>query len=338
MTTVRLGQVGTGTWGRVMLDAWSDHDLAQVIAVCDVDGDRARDVAAQYDIGAYYDNLEEFLQHPGLEAVGVATPDFAHREPVVRALEAGFHVLVQKPMASTVEDCQAMVAAQKRSGKHLMVDFQHRWGIGFASAYQAARASSFGRVVHGHIRMSNSRQVPLGQLAWSGQSNVLWFLGTHTADLARYIVGSEVVSVFSVSQYGVLRAAGVDTPDFFQTTLQFANGASIQMENSWIMPTGSFPAIEMKLDLYGEHESVRVQMYPNNIIVKSTADALEMPTDARFAITARGVSIRYFVEQLSKGEVPLVNGYDGLMNTAILVAIERSVAEGRVVQLSEVLS
>jgi predicted dehydrogenase len=338
MRQLVFGQIGVGTWGQVMLDAIGAHPGARVDAVFDVDGVRAKTVAEKYGIGAHYSSLEPFLTHPGIEAVGVATPDFAHREPVVRSLAAGKHVLVQKPMATTVEDAKAIVAAQKESGQHLMVDFQHRWGIGFAEARAAARAPSFGPVVHGFVRMSNYQKVPMQNLSWARNSSVLWFLGTHTADLARYIVGSEVQSVFAVSRRNVLRARGVDTPDFFQSVLQFENGVSMLMENSWVLPEGEFIGLEMKLDLYGANECVRVNQVPANVIVKSTKDKLELPLGARSAVTARGVSIRHFVDTVLAGQAPSVTAHDGLMNTAILVAIERSVAEGRVVDLKEVLA
>jgi predicted dehydrogenase len=337
MSKVRLGQIGVGTWGQVMLTAWTPNPKADVQAVCDVDGDRAKEIAEKYGISTYYDNVADLLAHPGLDAVGVATPDFAHREAVVAALDARKHVLVQKPMATTVDDCKAMVAAQKRSGCHLMIDYQHRWGIGFAEARKAVSSDSFGRVIHGRIRMSNTQRIPLDMLAWSGDSNVLWFLGTHTVDLLRYVIGSEVTRVFGTSKYGVLQAQGKNTPDYFQTMLEFENGVSIQMENSWVMPKGHFAGIELSMELYGANESVSVNQSPNNVITKATEAGMELPLDARSAVMARGKSIDHFIDALSEGFEPSVGANDGLMNTAVLVAIEKSVAEGRPVDISEVL-
>lgn len=337
MERVKLGVVGVGTWGQVMLGAWSAHPEAEVVAVCDLDRERARAAARRYQIEAAYDDLEQFLDHPGLQAVGVATPDFAHREPVVRSLLAGKHVLVQKPMATTVEDCRAMLAAQAESGCYLMVDFQHRWGVGFAEARNTVASSSFGPVVHGHIRMSNSQRLPLQQLGWAAYTTVLWFLGAHTVDLLRYILGSEVRSVYAVSSKRVLRNKGLDTPDFYQTTLQFENGACIQMENSWVLPEGDHVGIELTMSLYGANECLRVNQTPNNVIVKSTRDGLEIPLAARSVILARGVSLHHFIDCIAQGKSPSVTGYDGLMNTAVLAAIEKSVSEGRSVYLREVL-
>lgn len=337
MNEVGLGQIGVGTWGQVMLNSWSKHPKARILAVCDADGDRARKIAQEFGIDAYYDNVEELLRHPGIDAVGVATPDYAHREGVVRALEAGKHVLVQKPMATTVDDAKAMVEAEQASGRYLMVDFQHRWGIGFAEARKAVESDSFGQVVHGHIRMSNSQRVPLQMLSWASQSSVLWFLGTHTLDLLRFVLGSEVKRVFGVSRRGVLASRGVDTPDFFQVTLEFENGACIQMENSWVLPEGEVAVIELNMELYGANECVRVHQAPNNVIQKTTKGGLEVPLGARSAVMARGTSLHYFIDCVASGTRPSITGHDGLMNTAALVAIEKSIAEGRPVDVAEVL-
>lgn len=337
MNEVGLGQIGVGTWGQVMLTNWAKHDRARLRAVCDADGDRAKEIAQQFGIDAYYDNVEELLRHPGIDAVGVATPDYAHREGVVLALEAGKHVLVQKPMATTVEDAKAMVAAEQSSGRYLMVDYQHRWGIGFAEARAAVESEHFGPVVHGHIRMSNSQRVPTQMLAWANRSNVLWFLGTHTLDLLRFVLQSEVTRVFAVSRHGVLASRGVDTPDFFQATLEFENGACIQMENSWVLPEGEVAVIELNMELYGANECVRVNQAPNNVIQKTTKSGLEVPLGARSAVMARGTSLHYFIDCVASDTRPSITAHDGLMNTAILVAIEKSVAEGRPIELAEVL-
>lgn len=337
MTQVGLGQIGCGTWGQVMLTAYSGHEQAQIRAVCDVNGDLARQVADTFGAEAWYDNIGDLLKHPGIDAVGVATPDYAHREAVVAALDAGKHVLVQKPFATTVDDCKAMVEAEERSGRYLMIDFQHRWGIGFAEARAAVESDTFGKVVHGHIRMSNSQRVPTQMLSWSGQSSVLWFLGTHTLDLLRYIIGSEVERVYAVSRRGVLESRGITTPDFFQSTLEFENGACIQMENSWVLPEGEIALIELNMDLYGANECVRVNQAPFNVIQTTTKDGLVVPVNARSAVMARGRSIVSFLDCVASGTKPSINGNDGLMNTATLVAIEKSIAEGRPVELAEVL-
>lgn len=336
--TVKAAIIGTGTWGQVMIAAWRDNPLVEVVAVCDINAEQARKVAEENGIRGVYDDVDALLESEEIDAVGVATPDFAHRDPVIKALQSGKHVLVQKPMATTVADCQAMVKAQEESGRYLMVDFQHRWGIGMREAHLAVQSPSFGRPVHGRIRMSNSQKLPLEGLRWSANSNVLWFIGTHTLDLLRFVMQSEPVQVFAASESNVLSSKGVTTPDFFQTMIQFENGVWVQMENSWVMPYGEVDLIDLSMDIFGADEAVRVQQSPSNLIVKSTKTGVEVPNGARASALGRNLSINYFIDCVATSTPPQITAHDGLMNTATLVAIEKSVAEGRPVTLSEVLS
>lgn len=336
--TVKTAIIGAGRWGQVMIDAWQKNPNVSIEAVCDLNEDQAKRVAGQYNIGKAYSDIAEMFQSTEIDAVGIATPDFAHRDPVVTSLEHGKHVLVQKPMATNVQDCQAMVKAQEASGAYLMVDFQHRWGIGHREAKIAVNSDSFGKPVHGRIRMSNKQSVPLEMLSWSGQSNVLWFIGTHTLDLLRYILGAEPVRVFAASESNILRAKGPETEDFFQSMIQFDNGAWIQMENSWVLPAGGAMTNETDLIIYGANESVEVKQSPTNLVVKSTETGTEIPDGARADITARHVSINHFIDCIREGVAPSVTGFDGLMNTAALVAIEKSARTGQPVLIEEVLS
>lgn len=335
---VKTAIIGAGRWGQVMIAAWQKNPNVSIEAVCDLNGDQAQTVADKHNIPRSFSDIDEMFRTADIDAVGIATPDFAHRDPVVISLEHGKHVLVQKPMATNVADCQAMVKAQESSGAHLMVDFQHRWGIGYREARVAVSQESFGNPVHGRIRMSNKQSVPLEMLSWSGQSNVLWFIGTHTLDLLRYILGSEPVKVFAASESNILRAKGPDTEDFFQSMIQFDNGAWIQMENSWVLPAGGSSTNETDMIIYGANESVEVKQSPTDLVVKSTEVGTEVPDGARADITARHVSINHFIDCIREGVAPSVTGYDGLMNTATLVAIEKSAKTGQPVLIEEVLS
>lgn len=336
-TAVRTALIGAGTWGEVMLGAWDANPTATTLAVCDLDGDRAAKAAAKFGIEKVYTDLETMLETEDIDAVGIATPDFAHRDPVIACLQRDTHVLVQKPLATTVADAQAIVAAEKASNAHLMVDYQHRWGVGFREAKRIVGSPTYGAPVHGRIRMSNQRRIPLETLRWSGQSNVLWFIGTHTLDLLRHVMASEPIRVVAAAEYGVLRDNGADTPDFFQPMIQFDNGAWIQMENSWVLPNGDVDSIEMSMDLYGSNETLRVKSSPSELIVHATQQTSQVPAGSRGTIMGRNLSIDHFIEAVRTGQEPSVTAHDGLMNTAALVAIERSVAEGRIVELAEVL-
>jgi len=115
MKQVRMAVIGVGMWGTVHIRAYSQHASAEIVAVCDLDETRARETAKQWHIPAWYTSVDEMLANEKLDAVSVATPDTAHTDIVVRCANAGVHVLCEKPMATTVEECETMLAAAKEN-------------------------------------------------------------------------------------------------------------------------------------------------------------------------------------------------------------------------------
>ncbi|RLT58382.1 MAG: hypothetical protein DWI71_03025 [Chloroflexi bacterium] len=125
---LRIAVVGTGLLGERHARFWGQQDDVDLVGLIDLDIQRAAN-AAERLAGAFgiprppvFTSLDGLLESSGADAVSVATPDFAHRDPVVRALEAGLHVLVEKPLAMTTDDAKAMTDAARRAGRSLMVN------------------------------------------------------------------------------------------------------------------------------------------------------------------------------------------------------------------------
>ncbi len=272
------------------------------------------------------------LKRTDIQAVGVATPDHAHRVPVIAALQAGKHVLVEKPLALTVEECRQMIKASKDAGKFLMVDFHSRWVPPFHAVWEAVSSGELGTPVHGIIRLSDTMYVPREMLSWASRTTVLWFLACHCVDLLRWFMKSEVVRVDARSTKKVLKQKfGVDTPDFYFTLLEFDNGATIFMQNSWILQDGEPVIFDFAVELYGSDGSIRASAAQNQSVVKCSSQKISYP-DVFVAphIQGRDVggaiqAIEYFVSCVMEGKQPSVTGEDGLRATQVLVAIEKSI-------------
>ena len=108
---VRFGLIGTGLWGQVHAEIYSTHPFAELAAVCDSDPTRANRVAKKYGAGKIFSDYRKMVKDPGIDAVAVVTPDFAHREPIVAAARAGKHILTEKPLATTLEDAETVAEA-----------------------------------------------------------------------------------------------------------------------------------------------------------------------------------------------------------------------------------
>jgi predicted dehydrogenase len=225
------------------------------------------------------------------------------------------------------------VDAAERSGVKLMVDFHNRWSPPFNTLKRGAAAGDLGEPLLVNARLSNTIWVPTEMLRWAGRSATIWFTGSHVIDLTRWIVGSEVTRVYSVSRSTALAARGIDTPDFFATTLEFVNGAVAMIENCWVLPNSESSVVDFKFRLVGTKGSASVNTTHNRVFEMFTEratlpDVLAMPQvfdeQRGFALA----SIRHFADCVVHDRQPLVTGNDGIANTAIICAALESAQSG----------
>jgi predicted dehydrogenase len=336
--TVAVGIVGAGIWGRNHALALGSHPRARLVMICDRDEDRARGAGERFGC-AWTTSLEE-LAESGVEAVSIATPDHLHRDPAVRMLRAGKHVLVEKPLATSVADAGLIVAAAEEAGVHLMVDFHARWHPLFMSARGYVERGELGPPVMAYARLSDTIHVPTEMLPWSRHSGPEWFLFPHTMDVVRWLFGREPVEVYAKGYRGVLGSMGIDCWDAIQAMVEFQGGAFCTFETSWIVPASYTNVVDNRLSLYGEKGGLEIRNEPN---LWAFTDRFHTPFSSE-SVTRYGKAwgfqyepIRYFVDCLADGVRPEVTGRDGLMVTAMIEATLRSLAERRPVTIAEVM-
>ncbi len=336
--TKGFGVIGTGLWGEYHALTYATYPGATLAAVCDIDADRAAQVAKTYGAQHWYTDYHELLADPAVDAVTVATPDYLHTEVGVAVAEAGKDLLMEKPLALTVEDCQTLIDAADEAGIKLMVDFHNRWSPPFNMLKQRVKEGELGDPVLINARLNNTIFVPTEMLRWAGRSATIWFTGSHLIDLVTWLIASSVTRVYSVSRARVLAERGIETPDFFETTLEFANGAVAFVENCWILPNSEPNVVDFKMRLVGTVGSASVDTTHNRTLACYTdrvtyPDALGLPQvfgqQKGFAVE----SIKYFADCVIKDEAPMVTGHDGLVNTQIICAALKSAEIGQPVTL-----
>jgi predicted dehydrogenase len=206
MKPVRVGVIGVGAWGEKHARVYSALDEAQLVGLHDPDSSRAREVAGGHGC-RWFDSLEELLRE--CEAVTVATPTVAHREVVERAVGAGCHVLVEKPMAATVEEAEAMRQAAARAGTRLQVGHVERFNPAMLAALPHLTSPRF---VEGHrLALFQPRSLDI---------DVVFDLMIHDIDLVLARIGEPPAQVSAVG-VAVLSA----NEDIANARLEFANGA-----------------------------------------------------------------------------------------------------------------
>lgn len=330
--------VGAGVFGERHAQAYSRHHAAELVAVCDLDLERAERVAARYGARYATDDLDRVLADPAVHAVSVATPDHAHREVAVACARAGKHMLVEKPLATTVEDAEAIVAAAREAGVTLMVDFHNRVSPPMLQARDAIRRGDLGQPRYIYARLSNTTFVPTEMLRWSSRSSALWFLASHMVDLVRWMLDDEPARVFAVRRDGVLRSMGVDTADFHVATVEFRSGAVAVFEHAWILPRSHPTVKDLKLEILGSAGSLNVDGSHNRGLEiygaeRATWPDLLAPPVGEHLTGFVLDSIAYFVDAVTKGAPVIATGEDGVAVTRILCAIEESAASGLPVEL-----
>ena len=340
MKQVRMGVIGAGIWGTAHLQAYAQHASAELVAVCDLDEGRARAAAERFGATGVFTCAEKMLAEADLDAVSVATPDAAHADLAIACAKAGKHVMCEKPLATTVEECEAMIAAAAEAGVHLMVDWHNRWNPPYAEAQRSIAAGELGEIRYIYYRLSDTLYVPTQMLPWAADSSVMLFLGSHALDTTCWFMQAVPERLTCRRQEGVLKAMGIDTPDLYLTVLDFPNGATAVVENSWILPQSSPAMIDHRVEIIGTKGAIYLNPQHCGPIAKYTQTTPAGYPDASLPdmfvtpeVHGRQVgfaveSIYHFVECIRDGRTPITSGEDGLLNTRLILAAEASADQG----------
>jgi UDP-N-acetyl-2-amino-2-deoxyglucuronate dehydrogenase len=357
VTPVRVGLIGCGKVATVHAAALRGIAEAELAAVCDVSAERARAFADRYGVRGYTD-VGAMLREGGVEAVVIGTPHPLHAEPAVRAAEAGVHVLVEKPMAATLADCDAMLAAANRAGVLLGAISQRRFFEPVRRVKEAIDGGKIGRPALGVFTMYSWREPAYYQSdPWRGRwdtegGGVLVNQSPHQLDLLLWFMGP----VAEVSGYWAnVNHPGVEVDDTAVAALRFRNGGL----GAIVTSVAQRPGIDTKVHVHGTSgASVGVETDRGATFIAGVTAIAEPPLNdvwtipgeehllaafqaedrARFAqidatVHYHALQIRDFLRAVREGRPPLVTGEDGRAVVELFTAIYRSNREGRPVRL-----
>jgi predicted dehydrogenase len=337
MDAKRFAVIGAGGWGSRHLSTYADHPLAELVAICDTNPDVLRAAGEEFGVDARYTDHAEMLEGEELDAVSIATPDFAHTDLAVAAVRSGVDVLIEKPLATTLQDCDAIGSALEENPVRFMVDFHNRWNPGMVKFRKAIEKGEVGQVQSVYYRLSDNISVPTGMLPWAASSSVNWFLASHCLDTLMWLLGDAVAEVYTVRRRGVLEAMGVDTADSYHSIITFAGGATAVLENSWIL-ADTHPLIDFKIQLVGTGSTLNFDGRPH-LVEQFGATRAEWPDvlvcpEVHGSPRGFGVdSIRHFIDCVLQGREPLCGFAEGRRVTEAVLAMERSADRGEAVRI-----
>jgi predicted dehydrogenase len=339
MRQIGVGLIGCGVWGEVHARTYAASPYVKLIGVCDRDIKRAQGFMEKYGAETSFAEWSDLLARPDIEGVSIATPDFAHSEIVLAAMEAGKKVLVEKPLATTVKECREIIKARDKHNALLMVDFHNRWNIPFVHIRNMVESGEIGDLIMINFRLNDTLYVPTKMLSWADKSSPAHFLGSHLIDLIRWLTGAEIQRVFSVSRSIVLKSIGIDTPDFFQTILELSNGGTAVIENCWILSESSPSIYELKGEFVGTKGCTYANISHNRVVEKFTSQGAQLP-DVLGSPDLYGkpvgfctASIEHFIDCIINDKTPLVTAEDGLKVAQVIQAMLESARSGKAVKL-----
>lgn len=351
-TPLRIGVIGAGaiaTLGHI--PGFQKLPDVQVAAICDTNVTRAQNVAIKFDIPDVYEDYHDLLADASLDAITVAVPNALHAPVTLAALEAGKHVLCEKPLATTVADGQAMVEAAERADRLLALNMHQRMRPEMIVLRNAVAAGRLGKMGYTKARWFRRSGIP-GFGSWFTRrelagGGVLMDIGVHMLDLAMWLLGfPKVVAVRGETQtihgsrgrglgrWGVDHVAGgtFDVEDFAATHLRLADGGLVTVEVSWAL----YGRDEERVQLLGDEGGADVfaTVYGQATPLRLFRDEGGMPADIiPMVLPLPGSewdrSMARFVGALREGAEPVANGREALRVLELLDATYRSASEGR---------
>ncbi|MGW1682022.1 Gfo/Idh/MocA family protein [Saccharopolyspora sp. NPDC002376] len=338
---MRVGIVGAGIMGRFHARTLQSMDGVDVLAVASRGGQSARDLAEELPSADAVAGWQELVTRDELDAVVVATPDAEHADIAIAALDAGKSVLVEKPLATTLDDAGRMVTAAENSGRSAGCLFNHRWVPSYAEARR--RAPELGRALMAYAHKNDRISVAREMLSWSATTTSAWFLSSHDIDLITWIIGQYPTEVFATAVYGALREEGIDTPDAMQIQVRYDGGAVATFESCWVYPN-SFPTlVDSYLEVVGTAGVVHIDRKRDQLEI-CTDSGMQWPS---FAVqrTVHGEAagsvrdcLADFVRAHREGRNPLVPLGEAAVTTAVLAAAHESATSGHGVAVADLRS
>jgi predicted dehydrogenase len=341
MDKVRIGIIGSGFMGRTNAEAVTRYlKNAELVAIAG--GSRAAALAAQYGVAAE-PSVGALVARDDIDAVLISTPHVEHAWQAVAAAEHGKHILLDKPMATSVAECDRILAATRKAGVKIMIMFGQRFRVCNMEARRLVREGAIG-----NVKMVSELILASGGLKalppWQSRpENIGPFIGhaVHNIDRIRWITGKEITSVSAQIQRDPATGNELST----MALLSLTGGAMATIWESWDIPSPVFPRSEsgarivgatgcLDLDAYGE-----LRLGQNGswqvVATQPTIDWAGQGMLAPARMESYQLQHQEFVNSILENRTPSITGEDGRAAVAVAEAAYRSAAESRTVRLGE---
>lgn len=355
---LRVGVIGAGV-GALHLAAYAQIPEVEIVALAGLDDERVRSVAAEYGVPQTYREYEQLLAAPNVDAVSICLPNVLHAPVSIAALQAGKHVLVEKPLARNAAEAREIAGAAAAAQPHvLMVSFDKRYRSDVQWVKQYINSGAIGRIYYAKAHWMRRSGIPrLGSWFVSkaqAGGGPLVDLGVHVLDMAMYLMGEPAPLAVSASTYAEFGPRGqkgwvgrnqfsderepYEVEDLATAFVRLGGGATLLLEASWA--THSSVGDDFGVTLYGSEGGVElmVRNYTYDDTVRVFTDIGGIPTNLAPRIPKGNGHlevIRRFVAAALDGGPVTPSAEEGLRRAEVLDACYRSAAAAREVAIAD---
>jgi predicted dehydrogenase len=354
---LKTGIIGCGKVTGIHASALGAISKSAFTAIYSRDEKKAKEYASRYGVKPYT-NITEMITHENLDMVTICTPHPAHIGPTIEAMRAGANVLIEKPLASSLEDCDAMLAASRETGKKIGIISQRRFYAPCLRLKAAIDAGKIGKPSLGTVAMFGWRNEDYYKSdPWRGKwkeegGGVLVNQAPHQLDLLQWFMGSEVEEVYGT--WKNINHPYIEVEDTALAILKFKNGAIANI----VVSNSQKPGIFGKVHIHGDNgASVGVQTDGGAMFIAGMTSILEPPVNDLWSVPGEENKLKDwikedsdffnsinsaeyyhrlqfedFMDALNEGRKPMVSGEEGRVTVEIFTAIYRSQRDGKPVK------
>jgi predicted dehydrogenase len=332
MGELNVAVIGIGAMGKSHVRNYSNIDSANLVAICDIDEEKAKQIAKEYNTN-YYTNCSEMLEKEKIDAVSVCVPTKYHKEIAVGVLKNKIHVLVEKPIATTVEEAEEMINHADKNNVKLMVGHIERFNPVVMELKKRVAGNELGKI----YKVNCSRLSPFPQRVVD--VGVIVDLAIHEIDILRHILDSKIIRVYAETA----RRIHSSHEDLLTGTIRFENKVLGVINANWLTPKkvreititgekGMFAANYLTQELcFYENDFTKKNLdYNSNFmnVVEGNMEKIKINKKEPLKL-----ELESFIDCIKEGAKPIVTGQDGIEALKIAEKFEQSAKENKVIVL-----
>ncbi len=314
MKKLGVAVIGTGFWGKNHARIYKELECTNLVGLCDINADRAKTIANQFGVKAYT-STARMLQNKEIEAVSVCTWSTMLAKEALKALHAGKHVLVEKPMATNTKQAEGLLKTAGENGLHLTVGFLMRFIPGIQHIREAVAAKKIGDLVSASAKRVSQWPERIGDVG------VVKDTAIHDIDIMRYVSGQDALSVYAKT--GNMRHRQFE--DYAQIMIAYEGGGSAFIESNWLTPYKT-----RTLSVTGTDAIMRLDYITQELWIESAKENLQPRIPFQEPLK---LELQHFADCILEKKKPLITGVDGLKALEIATAASESSARNKAIRI-----